>query len=177
MEISLKVRRLVFSAVVGAVYTAITLLLAPISFGPIQLRVSEALCVLPFLYPGTVWGLFVGCLLSNIIGGLGLLDIVFGSLATLAAAFLTSKIRNKYLAALPPVLINAVVIGAVIAATSTPGAFWASFPVFALQVGIGQLGACYIIGLPLLHFLPKIPALDSFGRRRQDGAMRRHTDC
>ena len=87
------VRRLTVCAAVAAIYTALTFWLAPISYGPIQVRLSEAMCILPFFAPYTIWGLFVGCLLANICnpGGVMLLDVIFGSLATLLAAWLTSR--------------------------------------------------------------------------------------
>ncbi|NLL45836.1 MAG: QueT transporter family protein [Clostridiales bacterium] len=152
---NLTVRKLTFIAVIGALYTALTVALAPISYGPVQFRISEVLCILPFFYPSTMWGLFVGCALSNLFGGYGPLDIVFGSLATLAAGFCTSKIRFRPLALLPVVLFNAVVVGAVIAWSSTPGAFWAGFTVNAFQIGLAEFGVMYIIGLPLLYILPR----------------------
>ena len=73
------------AAIVGAAYAAMTIALAPISYGAVQLRVSEVLCILPFFIPGTAWGLFVGCALANILTG-NIFDIIFGSLAPLAAA-------------------------------------------------------------------------------------------
>ena len=79
-------RKLASAAVVGAAYAALTLLLAPISFGLVQLRVSEALCILPAFLPCTAWGLWAGCAIANLAGGYGLPDIVFGSLATLGAS-------------------------------------------------------------------------------------------
>ncbi len=151
----LSVRKLTFAAAVGALYAALTVALAPISYGPLQFRVSEALCILPFFFPFTSWGLFVGCALANLIGGYGVPDIVFGSLATLAAAFCTSKIRLRPLAPLPVVLFNAVIVGALIAWVTVPDAFWAGFAVNALQVGLGELGVMYIIGLPLIYLLPR----------------------
>jgi uncharacterized membrane protein len=93
-------RRITVPAVIGAVYAVLTLLLAEISFGPWQVRVSEALTVLPFLYPPAAWGLFVGCFISNILGTGNILDIVFGSLATLLAGLLTSKCKRPALAPL-----------------------------------------------------------------------------
>lgn len=152
---NLSVRKLTFIAVIGALYAALTLILAPIAYGPVQFRISEVLCILPFFFPSTMWGLFIGCALSNLFGGYGPLDIVFGSLATLIAGFCTSKIAFRPLTLLPVVLLNAVVVGAVIAWSSTPGAFWAGFTVNALQIGIAEFGVMYIIGLPLLYILPR----------------------
>jgi uncharacterized membrane protein len=141
------------AAVIAALYAAITMLLAPISFGPVQFRVSEALTLLPILTPAAVPGLFIGCLAANLLGSATALDVVFGSLATLAAAVLTRRFRDRpILAALPPVAVNAFVVGAVLAyAFNLP--FW----LMALQVGAGQLVVCYILGLPLYYTLRRLP--------------------
>ena len=144
------VRVIAMQGVIAAIYVVLAMLLQPISFGPVQFRVSEALTVLPFLSPYTAAGLTVGCLIANLLGGNGPLDVIFGTLATLIAAVLTSKIKNRWLAPLPPVLVNAVIVGAMLSYVLTPDAFWASFPVFAAEVGLGQIGACYVLGLPLL---------------------------
>jgi uncharacterized membrane protein len=150
-------RKLVLSAVIGAIYAALTILLAPISYGAIQFRVSEALTVLPFFYPTSIWGLFVGCLIANLFSpAVTIFDIVFGSLATLLAGYLTSKMKNKWLAPLPPVIVNAVVVGLVIAYVSAPGAMLEAFLPIALSVGAGELGACYVLGIPLLYALSKV---------------------
>ncbi len=142
------------AAVVAALYAAVTLLLAPISYGPLQFRVAEALTLLPMLTPAAVPGLFVGCVVANLMSpAVTLLDVVFGSLATLGAAILTRRLRNRpAVAALPPVLINALVVGAVLAFSyNLP--FWLT----ALEVGAGQLGVCYLLGLPLYYALRRMP--------------------
>ena len=95
------------SGIIAAAYAALTLLFYPLSYGLSQLRVSEGLCILPYFTPAAVPGLFLGCIVANIFGGFGLLDIVCGSLATLIAAYATYKIKNKWLAPLPAVLANA----------------------------------------------------------------------
>ena len=106
--------------------------------------------VLPYFTGAAIPGLFVGCLIANIIGGHGILDIIFGSLATLISAYLVSKISNKYLVPLPPVIINALIVGMVLHLVL-------GFPLYltALMVGAGQLVACYGLGLPLLLILEK----------------------
>lgn len=76
-------RNLITAAVVGALYAVLTMVLAPISYGALQFRVSEVLCILPFFMPSTAWGLFVGCIVANLMSTAGVLDVVFGSLATL----------------------------------------------------------------------------------------------
>ena len=103
---------IVRSAIIAALYFALTYVFQPISFGVVQFRISEVLTVLPFFTATAIPGLFVGCLLSNILlGGLGLLDMILGSAATLIAAFLTYKFKNKWLAPLPPVVVNGVLVG------------------------------------------------------------------
>ena len=123
-----------------------------LTFGVIQCRFSEALTVLPFLSPVTTWGLFIGCLLTNILSPYGLLDMIFGPLATLIAALLTARCKQKWLAPLPPVLCNAVIIGALIAfqEVGLGGAFLGLFAYHALTIGLGQVLACYGLGLLLL---------------------------
>ena len=152
-----QLHRLTRAAVVGALYAAVTLLTAPISFGTIQCRVSEALCLLPWLFPETGCGLFAGCLIANVIGNGSPLDIVFGSMATLLAALMTGHIRPKALAALPPVVVNGVMVGAALSYAAAPDAFWVSFPLIALEVAAGEAIAVYALGLPLLSLLGRIP--------------------
>ncbi len=145
------VRVIAAQGMIAAIYAALTLLLQPISFGTLQCRVSEAMTVLPFLSPMATVGLTVGCFVSNLIGGAGILDVLFGTLATLAAGLLTARMPNKWLAPLPPVLVNAAVIGAVLTLTGVPlESFFPTFWIFAGEVGLGQVGACYVLGLPLL---------------------------
>ena len=133
------------AAVIAALYAALTLALAPISYGLIQFRIAEALTVLAFFTPAAIPGLFIGCLVANIIGPYGILDIIFGSLATLIAAFATYKIKNKFLAPLPPVLSNALIVGPLVA-------YFVNVPFYMgmLYVGLGQLAVCYGLGLPLI---------------------------
>jgi uncharacterized membrane protein len=149
-------KKLTIAGVVAAGYFALTVLLAPISFGALQFRVSEVLCILPYFFPESVTGLFVGCLLSNLLGGLGIIDVIFGSLATLLAAVMTMKIKTKWLACLPPVIVNGLVIGAVLAYTLNPGDFWRFYLIYGLQVAAGQLGVLYLLGLPLMYALPRM---------------------
>jgi uncharacterized membrane protein len=150
-------RLLVQASLIAAVYAALTLLLQPISFGIIQFRISEALTVLPVLTPAAIPGLFVGCLLSNILGGFGWVDIVFGSLATLLAAWLTWLLRKRWwLAPAPPIVINTLVVGSYIWLL-----FDRSFP-YSLSLGwfaLGQAASCVLVGLPLLWFLRRNQAL------------------
>ena len=156
-------RQLVTAAIIAALYTVMSLMSSVfgLTFGAVQCRFSEALTVLPFFLPEAIPGLFVGCLVTNLMSTVGPLDIIFGSLATLLAALWTAKMPNKYLAPLPPVVCNAVIIGAMIAwyETGFTAAFPAVFAYNALTVGIGEAIACYVLGLLLLEILPRIPAL------------------
>ncbi len=140
-----KIEFIARAAIIAALYAALTLALAPISYGLIQFRVAEALTVLAYFTPAAVPGLFIGCLVANIIGPNGLLDIIFGSLATLIAAFMTYNIKNKYLAPLPPVVVNALIVGPIVA-------YYVGAPFYLgmLYVGAGQVVVCYLLGLPLL---------------------------
>lgn len=169
-----KTKRIAYAAVAGAAYAALTMLLAPISYGPIQFRVSECLCILPFFDPVFAAGLFVGCLIANLISAAGLLDIVFGSLATLLAALCTAALGRRsrswlscVLGCGAPVIFNAAVVGAVLAATVAPAesSFGAAFALFAFQVGLGEAVVLFVLGLPLMRLLMKrMPDRFSGGR-------------
>ena len=143
-------RRLVRGALIAAVYAVLCAALLPISYGEVQFRVSEALTVLPILLPEAVPGLFVGCLLANLIGGAGILDIVFGSLATLLAAALTYALRRLpvWVAVLPVVVINGLVVGWVLHV-----AYGAPLLLSMGSVALGQAVVVYVLGLPLMHLL------------------------
>ena len=96
---------LVQAAAIGAIYVVLTLLFAPLSYGEVQVRFSEALTILPYFTPAAIPGLFVGCILANLLGGSIPVDIIFGSIATLIGAVFTYKLRgNKWLAPVPPIL-------------------------------------------------------------------------
>lgn len=144
---------IVRSAVIAALYAALTLALYPISFGAVQFRVSEALTLLPIVMPEAIPGLFVGCLVSNLIGSATPWDIIFGSLATLIAAILTyATRRNKILAAFWPVICNTVIVGLVLALTL-------DLPVFLTmgEVGLGELAVVYTVGMAMLAALKRVP--------------------
>ena len=160
----MKTRDLVIAALIGGAYLALTLLLAPISYGVIQFRISEALTLLPLLFPQAIPGLFIGCMLSNIFGGYGIIDIVFGSAATLIAALLTHFIGTHIranaprllLGAMPPVIINAIVLGIMFSIVGTNRIDPALFTINATQIFISQAGVLYIIGIPLMVALGKL---------------------
>lgn len=156
-------RDLTLAAIVAAVYAALTMLLPGPSFGYTQLRVAEALAVLPFLFPATAPGLAVGCLIANLLSPYGPIDMVCGTFATALAAFLTIKMPSKWLAPLPPVLCNGIIVGGMLAWYQAGGfgeGFWPMFAVSGPGVALGELITCYILGLLLLNFLPKIKYFD-----------------
>lgn len=157
------IHQLATAGVIAALYAVLAYFASifGIAYGPIQCRFSEALCVLPFLFPAATPGLFVGCLVANLLSPYGALDIIFGSLATLLAAVWTQHTHHKWLAPLPPVLCNAVIVGAVISFQETgfTGAFAGAFAYNAVTVGVGEAIACYVLGGVLLTVLPKVPAL------------------
>jgi len=143
-------RSLAVSGLVAAAYAVVTVLFAPISYGHIQVRISEALTVLPFLFPQAVPGLFIGCLIANFAGGFGILDVALGSGATLIAAVLTAKMPNVWLASVPPVAVNMAVVGGYLS-------FLLDIPFLlcALYVGLGQIVACCFLGIPLVLLLER----------------------
>ena len=140
------------AAMIAAVYVVLTLLFRPISFGEIQVRIAEALTLLPLFTPAAVPGVFVGCLIANIIGGGILPDIIFGSLATLVGAVFTYKLRrHKWLAPIPPIVANMIVVPLVLLYAYGIRPLWFSF----LTVTIGEVISCGILGMILLTALQK----------------------
>jgi uncharacterized membrane protein len=140
-------------AIIASLYAVITILLAPISYGPVQIRVSEALTVLPYITSAAIPGLFIGCIVANLYGGLGLPDVVGGSLCTLLAAILTyllARTRKPILAPLPPVLVNAFGVSLYLHLL-----FHLPYWITVSYVTIGQIGACFVLGYPLLLIILK----------------------
>ena len=143
--------RITRGALVAALYVVLVVAFQPISFGYVQFRVAEALALLPFLWPEAVPGLFIGCLVSNFYGGLGVFDIVFGSAATLIAAVLSSFAKTPGIAAIPPVAVNGLVVGTYLSyITDVP--IWLSIPF----VASGEAIACFALGIPLVKLLKRM---------------------
>lgn len=139
------------AGVIAAVYAVLTVALKPIGYGLIQFRVSEAMCVLPFFIPAAIPGLTVGCLIANLFGGFGALDVTLGTAATLAAAWLSSVIKQRWLVPLPAVVLNAFAVG-VIQHVATPEV---PYMLCVAWVGLGQAVCCYALGMPLLLILQR----------------------
>ena len=145
---------------VAALYCVLTLALHPLSFRALQFRVSEALTLLPVLTADAVPGLFVGCLLANLLGGAIWYDVIFGALATLMAAFCTLKLREKpFLAAAMPVAFNGLIVGPVVyfeflhAGTIQWGELFGTMGTVAL----GEAAVCFTLGLLLVRTLSRLP--------------------
>ena len=162
----LTTRKLAAAAVVAAAYAALTMLLAPLSYGPVQFRVSEALCILPAIMPCSAWGLFAGCIIANLLSAAGPLDIVFGSLASLGAALCAAAIGAKargnlgwgrcIAVCLMPAVWNGPIIGAVLAWVSMPKAeFWVGTLTIGAQIAAGEIGVLFLLGLPLMRLIPR----------------------
>lgn len=141
-------KKLARGAAVTAIYVVITYFLAPISFGPLQFRAAEALTVLPIIFPEAVPALFLGVFLANLFGGLGLVDIVGGSLVTLLAAYLTYKNRNNIFAYLSPILLNAFLISIYLH-------FLFELPYWlnVVQIALSEAAVVIILGVPLIKYL------------------------
>lgn len=157
------IRDLTLAALIAAVYAVLTFALPLPQYSGVQLRVAEAMTVMPFLFPAATPGLFVGCIIVNLFSPFPL-DVVCGSAATLIACLLTRHMPNRWLAPLPPVLCNAVIVGAEIAWYETgfgPG-FFQAYAYNAFTVGLGELIACVVLGELLLTVLPKVSVLRPF---------------
>ena len=148
-----KVQFMAQAAAIAAIYVVLTMVFAPIGFGEVQLRVSEALTILPFFTPAAIPGLFVGCLIGNLMGGGIPLDIICGSLATLAGAVGTYAFRRyKYMAPVFPILTNVIVVPQVLYygyGINLP------IPFMMLTVGVGEILSCGVMGMILLFALEK----------------------
>ena len=150
-----KVLFLTQAAMIAALYVVLTFVSNAfgLASGAIQIRISEALTILPYFSPVAVPGLFIGCLISNLLTGCALFDVIFGSIATLLGAVGTRLLRRiKWLAPLPPIISNTVIVPFVLTYVyGLPG----GIPYFMLTVGIGEIISCGVFGMILLSILSK----------------------
>lgn len=145
-------KRIVVAGIIAAIYAFLTLMLAPISFGPVQCRLSEIMVLLAFVDPVYIVGLTIGCLLSNMLGGFGILDIVFGTLATLISCLAIYGTKNimkntkisLWIASLWPTIFNGIIIGWILHVTINVPMF-----ITMLQVALGEFVVITVIGVPL----------------------------
>ena len=142
------------AAVIAALYAALTVFIMPASYGIMQLRISEAMTILPLFTPAAIPGLFVGCMVANIVSPVGLIDVVVGGSATLIAAVATYLLRdkNRFIAIAPAVVANAVLVGFELYKFYNVGF---SFPACMFWVGLGEAAAVYVLGYPLSLLLDK----------------------
>ena len=152
-----KVKLVATAGVIAAVYVVLTVIFAAFSFGEVQVRVSEAMTILPYFTPAAIPGLFAGCILANFLGGGIPLDIAFGSIATLIGAvgtwLLCRQKKNKFLAPVPPILANTVIVPFVL---RYGYGLNAPIPLMMLTVGIGEVISCGVLGMLLLTALEKL---------------------
>lgn len=134
------------AAMIAAIYVVLTYVFAPFSFGEIQIRISEALTILPLFTPAAIPGLFIGCLIGNILGGAILPDIIFGSLATLLGAVFTWLLRghSKFLGPVPPIAANTIIVPFVL---RYGYGIVLPIPFMMLTVGIGEVLSCGVLGM------------------------------
>lgn len=159
-----KTSALVIGGLIAASYAALTYFCAlfGLSFGALQLRLSEALCVLVLIFPEAVGGLAVGCLISNIVSPLGIFDIIFGTAATLLASLLMREFKNIKIRDIPvvsiifPALVNGIIIGAEVAVlTGSDKSFLVAFLIPAAEIFIGELIVTAFLGIPLYKFVKR----------------------
>lgn len=148
-----KVQFITQGAVIAAIYVVLVLIFDTFSFGPIQFRIAEMLTIMPYFTPAAIPGLFVGCLIANIIGGGLIWDIVFGSIATLIGAIGSYLVRkNKWLVPLPPIIANMVIVPFVL---KYAYGYDGLLVYFMFTVGLSEIIVCGIIGMALLTVIAK----------------------
>lgn len=146
------VKSLAISAIIAALYVALTWLLAPISYGPIQFRVSEILVLLVFLNPKYAYSLAIGCLIANTTSSFGWYDIVFGTIATIVALIPMTKSKNIFIAAIFPVVSNAIIISVeLLLIYNEPHLFLFN----VLTIGLGEAIVLFLLGIPVVKLLCK----------------------
>lgn len=152
MEKKLSTRQLVYIGLIAALYVVLIAIFPAISFGQLQVRIAEMLTLLPVLTPLAIPGITLGCLIANLIFSGVFLDILLGTLATLIAGVLTYLFRkNLWIAAFPPVIINAFMVAYILMVS-----VGANFLLSVFYVGVGQLIACYALGVPFVTLLKKV---------------------
>ncbi len=152
---------MVYASAIAAIYVVLTMMFAPIAFGPVQFRISEALCILPYFTPAAVPGVVIGCFLANLLCGAAALDVVFGPIATLIGAVGSYALRkSKWAVCIPPILSNSVIIPWVLRyAYGSPDLI----PVAMVTVGIGEILAVGVLGNGLRLMLERYKGV-VFGR-------------
>lgn len=146
------VRKISICAVVAALYAAITILTAPFSYGLVQFRLSEALVVLCALEPGLGIGITLGCFLANVFSSVTALDMIIGTLATALACMLTARCKCVWLVALPNIIVNALMVGGMLAMVLMKDQMPVSLLICGGQVALGEIAVMGCLGIPLYLF-------------------------
>ncbi|MGM0603776.1 MAG: QueT transporter family protein [Bacillota bacterium] len=150
IEFKFKTNKLTRAAIIAALYVAVTYLLNPFSYGPLQFRASEALTVLPIIFPEAVPGVFIGVLIANIFSPAGLIDVVGGSLVTLIAAYVTYRFKDSIIAYLSPVVFNAFLISLYLYKF-----YGIPYWVNVIQIGFSEAIVVFLLGYPMIKILKK----------------------
>lgn len=154
-----RVRSIARAAAIAGLYAGLCLLLAPISYRVLQVRAAEALTLLPMVWSEAVPGLILGALIANLVGPLGLVDVILGTSATAVAAWLTYRYRKSSIAPFWPVIINGLVVGAYLPfVTGMQMHLWV-IPASMLAVAAGEAVAVFALGIPMMHVLSRIGVL------------------
>lgn len=151
-----RIRYIAEAGIIAALYVVLCVIFAPISYGEIQVRIAEALTILPIFTPAAIPGLVIGCLFANILGGGIVLDVIVGTLATLIGAVGTYYLRNKtrWVAPLPPIIANTILVPFVLYYGYGIKNF---IPLMMASVGIGEIIGAGVLGLILAFAIDKLP--------------------
>lgn len=141
-------------AIYASIYIVLTLIFSAISYGPIQFRISEFLTVFPYIDPIAIPGLFLGCFIANFFSPAGWIDVIFGSLCTLIAGYLTYKMPKIFLAPVPPIIVNALGVSLYLHIF-----FNLPYLLNVIYITIGEALVTYLIGLPILLYIDKTPSI------------------
>lgn len=156
-------KSLVLTGLIAALYVVFTLPFGQIAFGPIQFRIAEILTLLPFFSPWAIPGVTIGCLLSNLLFSTPW-DALFGTLATLIAAYFTYRTKHLLLAPLWPVLFNALIIGTLL--TFMMGPFgWGVWLTVSAEIAVSEFTVCFALGVPFMRMLQR-PAFQNLLKTR-----------
>ena len=152
-----KTLAMTLSGVVAALYAVLTVAVPQLSYGPIQIRFAEAFCMLPLIWPETVIGVTLGCLISNFLSPFGAVDIIFGTTATLIATLIVTRVKNKWLAPIPILLSNGMLVGGLTAwyESGFTRAFIPAFLYNFATIALGEAIVCWTLGILLIKYLPK----------------------
>ncbi len=163
----LTTRQIALSGIVAALYAAITILAAPLSYGFMQFRIADAMCLLVCIDPSLTIGLSLGCLIANLFSTVSALDIIIGTAATLLGCLLTIPMKKTWLLPIPTILANALMVGAMLAWVLTPETFWQNFVFMGAQVAFGELVVLYVLGVPLYLFMKKSSLIERLLQERR----------